>query len=334
MRINYFKLLSLSATALAFLVIVLGAYVRLSDAGLGCPDWPGCYGKILAPTSAKDVEAANAVFPERPVETGKAWKEMVHRYFASLLGLFIISMAFIAFKNRKQESQQVLLPAFLVALVIFQGMLGMWTVTLLLKPAIVTMHLLLGMLTFALLWLVSLKALNLKIEPTERQVGGLLKVWAVLALVVLYFQIALGGWTSTNYVAMHCWDFPTCQGKWLPEMDFAEGFTLWRGLGTNYEGGVLSNAAGVAVHFSHRMGALLTFFMVSVLGVFTLFAVKSRVIKITATLVILLLLTQLSLGVANVLMRLPIPIAVSHNGVAGLLLIALVTLNYVIWKKE
>lgn len=328
---TWFKVLSVAATVLALFVIVLGAYVRLSDAGLGCPDWPGCYGKVFAPTSEVDIESANSIFPERPVETGKAWKEMLHRYFASFLGLLILAMAGIAWMNRKQAGQQVWLPAFLVGLVIFQGMLGMWTVTLLLKPAVVTMHLLAGMLTAALLWLVALNSFDAKQEHCGSiDIGAPLKIWAVIALMVVYCQIALGGWTSTNYVALHCWDFPTCQGQWLPEMDLQEGFTLWRGLGANYEGGVLSNAAGVAVHFSHRIGALLTFFIVGILGITLLYTVKSRAVKLVSIIMLALLVTQLSLGVANVLLRLPIPVAVSHNGVAALLLLSLVSLNFFI----
>ncbi|MBL4607413.1 MAG: COX15/CtaA family protein [Pseudomonadales bacterium] len=328
---SWFKVLSIVATVLALVVIVLGAYVRLSDAGLGCPDWPGCYGKVFAPTSQTEIESANTVFPERPVEIAKAWKEMVHRYFASFLGLLIVAMAAIAWVNRKQAGQQVLLPVFLVGLVIFQGMLGMWTVTLLLKPVVVTMHLLAGMLTLALLWFVTLNTLQVNYERNvSTDTGRFFKIWAAFALMVVYCQIALGGWTSTNYVALHCWGFPTCQGKWLPEMDFSEGFTLWRGLGKSYEGGVLSNAAGVAVHFSHRLGALLTFFIVGSLGVTLLFAVESRIVKMVSVAVLLLLVTQLSLGVANVLLHLPIPVAVSHNGVAALLLLSLVSLNFFI----
>ena len=329
----WFRRLSIAATVLAFFVIVLGAYVRLSHAGLGCPDWPGCYGKVFAPSSAAAIESANAVFPERPVETGKAWKEMLHRYFASTLGLLIVAMAVLSWKNRKKEGQQILLPVFLVGLVIFQGLLGMWTVTLLLKPAVVTMHLLAGMLTLALLWLVVLKTNEFRPEhglPEKADLKPIIKVWAVFSMVLVYCQIALGGWTSTNYVALHCWDFPTCQGKWLPEMDLSEGFTIWRGLGTNYEGGVLSNAAGVAVHYSHRVGALLTLIIVGGLGITLLVAVRSRIVKIVALIVLSLLFVQLSLGVANVLLHLPIPVAVSHNGVAALLLLSLVSLNYFI----
>ena len=333
MNNSWFWRLSIAATVLAFFVIVLGAYVRLSHAGLGCPDWPGCYGKVFAPSSASAIESANAVFPERPVETGKAWKEMLHRYFASTLGLLIVIMAVLSWKSRKQEGQQILLPVFLVGLVIFQGLLGMWTVTLLLKPAVVTMHLLAGMLTLALLWLVVLKTSEFRPEHNSLEttdIKPLIKIWAGFALVLVYCQIALGGWTSTNYVALHCWDFPTCQGQWLPEMDLAEGFTIWRGLGTNYEGGVLSNAAGVAVHYSHRVGALLTFLIVGGLGITLIVAVRSRIVKIVALVVLSLLFVQLSLGVANVLLHLPIPVAVSHNGVAALLLLSLVSLNYFI----
>ena len=324
-----FLRISFIAALLALFVIVLGAYVRLSDAGLGCPDWPGCYGKLLAPTAATDVAAANLAFPEQPVESPKAWKEMIHRYFASSLGLFILALAGIAWKQRKTLGQQVKLPLFLVILVGFQGALGMWTVTLLLKPAIVTLHLLGGMLTLALLWWSMLTHWQNKLHQgrdTRLTVSPTVKRWALLALVVVYCQIALGGWTSTNYVALHCWDLPTCQGQWLPPTDFKEGFTLWREVGVNYEGGVLSREAGTAVHLTHRIGAVITFLVVGGLSL-ALFFSGSLAGRRFGALIAFALCVQVALGLLNIVLVLPIEVAVAHNGGAAVLLLSLVTVN-------
>lgn len=331
-----FKVLALCASVVALVVIILGAYVRLSNAGLGCPDWPGCYGKIVAPVKPHEIAQANNAYPHRPVESGKAWKEMVHRYFASFLGLLIMSLAVLAWLNRKDSTQTLGLPFFLVLLVIVQGLLGMWTVTLLLKPVIVTLHLLLGVCTLALLWLTTLKA---RLFPgfvlnKDEAVAPVLKAAAVLALLILLGQIFLGGWTSTHYAALHCWDFPTCQGQWFPKVDFAEAFSIahiQHEPGKNYEGGTLSNAGGVAVHLSHRIGALITLLTVGLFALALLLTTRSKHVKITACAIVFLLLTQVSLGISNVLLGLPLPIAVAHNGVAALLLLSLVTANYLLF---
>jgi cytochrome c oxidase assembly protein subunit 15 len=248
--------LAVITALLAFCVILMGAYVRLSDAGLGCPDWPGCYGKLLVP------EQSQAVVPEdnphaKPLHAGKAWKEMIHRYLAGTLGLLILILAILAWRNRRLPGQPLWLPSLLLALVIFQAALGMWTVTLLVKPAIVTAHLLGGFATFVLLVLLSQRLRPLSSSPplTTASTGRL----AVFGLAVLIAQISLGGWTSTNYAALGCSDFPGCYAdEFWPAMDFAEGFTLWRGLGINYEFGVLENDARAAIHMSHRIGALVT----------------------------------------------------------------------------
>ena len=346
MNQTFFRL-SLAATSLALFVVVLGAYVRLSDAGLGCPDWPGCYGQLIAPTAAPSIEIANHAFPDTPVESPKAWKEMVHRYFASTLGLLILAMAAIALKHRTKPEQQVKLSVFLVFLVCFQGALGMWTVTMLLKPVIVTLHLLGGMLTLALLFWCTLthyphylkekglkdKSLNTnnqsKLNNTSILTSPTVKCWALLALMVVYFQIALGGWTSTNYVALYCTDLPTCQGQWLPPTDFKEGFTLWHKDHTddkNYEGGVLSLEAGTAVHLTHRLGALVTLLIVGGLAL-KLFTLGSVMAKRYGLLLGFVLTTQVSLGLLNIILVLPIPIAVAHNGVAAVLLLTMIAIT-------
>lgn len=326
-----FYRLSLAATCLALCVIVLGAYVRLSDAGLGCPDWPGCYGQILAPTAEHEVHQANQAFPHRPVESHKAWKEMAHRYLASTLGFVILILAFLAIKHRRKPKQALLLPLVLVVVVCFQGALGMWTVTLLLKPAIVTLHLLGGMLTLALLsWL----TLSQKF-PKEKQLTTtkLTKNWALLALVILSIQISLGGWTSTNYVALHCYDLPTCQGEWLPPTDFKEGFKIWREVGVDYEGGVLSVEAGTAVHLTHRIGAIITLLITGFL-VILLIKMKQQLSNRLAIILTLVLATQITLGLLNIVLVLPLVIAVAHNGGAALLLITLVSINRILRTKS
>lgn len=326
-----FYRLSLSATLLTLCVIILGAYVRLSDAGLGCPDWPGCYGQILAPTAEHEVHQANQAFPDRPVESHKAWKEMAHRYLASTLGFVILILAILAIKKRREPNQAVLLPLALVLVVCFQGALGMWTVTLLLKPAIVTLHLLGGMLTLALLaWL----TLSQK-YPQKKQISTSTstKNWAILALIILSLQISLGGWTSTNYVALHCYDLPTCQGEWLPPTDFKEGFKVWRELGVDYEGGVLSVEAGTAVHLTHRIGAIITLLALGFLALL-LAREKHKSLKSLALILTIFLTSQITLGLLNIILVLPLVIAVAHNGVAALLLITLVTINRVLVKEK
>ena len=330
----FFKL-SLGACILALFVIVLGAYVRLSDAGLGCPDWPGCYGQITAPDDAEEISRARLAHPDSEIDSAKAWKEMAHRYFASILGLLILIMAFIAWKNRAQPNQPLLLPLFLVVLVIFQGLLGMWTVTLLLKPAIVTLHLITGLLTLSLLFWVVLRQPRLwqsQLEKISCSAG--LRKWAQLGLIVLAVQIFLGGWTSTNYAALYCTDFPTCQGQWIPETDFKEAFTFIRPLGINYEGGVLSNSAGVTVHLMHRIGALVTFIVIAGLTISLLVKSRNTLVKKVSAGILLLLVVQVSLGIANVLLLLPIPIAVAHNAVAALLLLSMIVLNFMLHSPQ
>ena len=314
------------ATGLALVVIVLGAYVRLSDAGLGCPDWPGCYG-VLVP-AAIDHEVAGVDFPERPVEPGKAWREMVHRYVAATLGFSIVLIALLAWLNRKQPGQPVRIPLLTLGVVIFQGMLGMWTVTLLLKPLIVMGHLLGGLTTLGLLFWLLLEDRRATHSGTAspRRIP-----WpAVIALAALVCQIALGGWVSSNYAALACPDLPTCMGQWWPEQaDFAEGFVMWRGLGVNYEFGVLEAPARVAIHFAHRLGAMTVAAVVLFVTVTYWRRSRSELLRNACAAVWLALVVQLSLGIATVWFGLPLPVATAHNGVAALLLLSLINLNNV-----
>lgn len=329
MNNKWFLRISIAACSLAFFVIVLGAYVRLSDAGLGCPDWPGCFGQLTAPDEAHEISQAVNKYPHLEVHSGKAWKEMIHRYFASTLGLLILIMAFLAWRNRHDKSQQFVLPLVLVGLVIFQGLLGMWTVTQLVRPTIVTLHLLMGLSTLSLLFWVCLKQSQLwfeKINSDEIKPG--IKSLAKFAIIVLVFQLFLGGWTSTNYVALYCPDFPTCQGVWLPETNFSEAFVFFKDPTVNYEGGSLSLEAGVTVHFLHRVGALVSTIVLSILAFLMLFKTSNVILRNLAILLLVVLSIQVSLGIANVELILPIPIAVLHNAFAALLLLSLILINY------
>lgn len=321
---GYYKL-TLFAALLALCVVLLGAYTRLGDAGLGCPDWPGCYGHIDVPEEVHEVAAAEQAFPERPVEAPKAWKEMVHRYFAGSLGLVILALALIRLFSRQITRPGKGLPVALVGLVIFQAALGMWTVTLLLKPVVVMGHLLGGFATLSLLWL--MVSMQRKWFNYDSSAMARLKPWAWLGLILLVVQISLGGWTSSNYAALACTDFPTCHGQWWPDADFGEGFVLWRGLGVNYEFGVLDNPARVAIHLTHRIGALVVFLYLAFLA-WKVTSVSRGSGRGLGVIIGSLLVIQVSLGIANVVFHLPLANAVAHNGVAALLLLSLVTLTH------
>lgn len=326
--LTLFRRLAFLAACLALVVIVLGAWVRLSAAGLGCPDWPGCYGHLTAEGAARNLDSISSAFPERPFEYSKAHKEMVHRYFASTLGFLILILAGIAIANRKDPQQPVALPIALVGLVLFQGLLGMWTVTLLLKPLIVVLHLLGGLATLALLtWLAtSRRTTSAAGEIGDPPGGQPLRKLAVVGLVVLIIQIALGGWTSSNYAALACPDFPTCQNSYWPQMDFEDAFVLWRGLGIDYEGGVLDHPARVAIHFSHRLGAILAALILAALSIAAIKQHSNAALRTAGVLLAALLIIQLILGPIMVMRALPLVLATAHNAVAALLVIATVRL--------
>lgn len=318
-----FDRLVLVATALAFCVVVVGAYVRLSDAGLGCPDWPGCYGQLSVPQTAMALQHAEQAFPDKPLQTHKAWKEMVHRYLAGTLGLLILAIFITAWRNHGKDKISLTLPAFLLALVMFQALLGMWTVTLLLKPVIVSAHLLGGMTTLALLAWLTHQRWGKPLAPSGDN-NSIQSPWARLGLVVIAVQIFLGGWTSSNYAALACAGFPQCQDAWLPDMDFAHAFHLVRQLGETADGTPLSLSALTAIHWSHRLGALLTLLY---LGWLAASLMRHRAMASWGWLLAGLLLLQITIGIGNVLLGLPLPLAVAHNAGAALLLISLVLLN-------
>jgi len=330
MKSTLFRRLCLLATAVALCVIVLGAWVRLSHAGLGCPDWPGCYGHLTVGEAVENAAHANAAYPDRPLEADKAIKEMVHRYFASGLGLLILAIAVLAWMNRRDPAQPMRLPGSLVALVVFQGLLGMWTVTLLVKPLIVTAHLVGGLATMSLLWW-----LALRVDRTTRPPGTpSLRRLAVLGLVVLAVQIMLGGWVSTNYSALACPDFPTCQRSFWPQMDFRDAFILWRGLGIDYEGGVLDHPARVAIHFVHRIGAVVTALVLGFLAWRAVRTGPSRDVRLAGGTLAALLCLQWTIGPVMVLKALPLPLATAHNAVAALLVLAVVALLRFLWTPK
>lgn len=308
------------ATLLAFCVIALGAFVRLSDAGLGCPDWPGCYGHMTVPDSVTDHAAAAQAFPDRPVEKHKAWKEMIHRYAAGTLGLLILAIAIGAWRRAARQRHSPLVPTLLLGTVVFQALLGMWTVTLLLKPVIVTSHLIGGMTTLSLLLWLFVRRNSLPLRASDG-----LRALAVFALLLVAAQIILGGWVSSNYAALVCPEFPSCRGgELLPETDFHSAFQLHRELGRTADGGLLSAAAMTAIHLSHRAGAAL------VAIITTLLAWRLRKQDETrpfGTVLLLVLLVQLGLGLTNVLASLPLHVAVAHNAGAALLLATLVVIN-------
>ncbi len=363
---RHFHRIAWLAVALALCVIVFGAFVRLSNAGLSCPDWPTCYGKAAWPTHAEQI-VDHAATQIRPVDPSKAWREQFHRHIAAGLGLLVFALALLAARKRRFGLARVIGSAALVAIaiplymqgqhlassvlvaiaeatllwaalrwsnldlaraavltlavIIFQAMLGMWTVTWLLKPVVVMGHLLGGLLTFSLLTWMAWRATDIPIR-----IGNAAKLRRMLiaGVVLLGVQIALGGWTSANYAALACGtDFPKCAGAWWPAHDFREGFVLWRGIGVDYEGGILDNQARVAIQLAHRLMALLVFGHVLALAIRLL---RSPGLRGWGALLGVLLFAQIGLGIANVLLSLPLHVAVLHNAGATALLFVLVSL--------
>ncbi len=313
---------ALFATLLAVVVVMLGAYTRLTHAGLGCPDWPGCYGFLGVPMSEHKQALAEVRFPEAPVEVAKGWYEMVHRYFAGALGLVILGLAVQALRRRGEPGQPLKLPLFLLALVTLQAAFGMWTVTLKLWPQVVTAHLLGGFATLSLLFLLTLRLSGP--APVMPRLSARLRSLAALALLLVVGQVALGGWVSSNYAAVACVDLPTCHGEWWPAMDFANGFHLTQHIGPNYLGGQLDSDARTAIHMSHRLGALLLSLVLLLLA----WRLRANGLPRLAGLLLLALALQISLGISNVVFHLPLLVAVAHNLGGAVLLLTLVLINY------
>ncbi len=363
---KHFHRIAWLAVALAMCVIVFGAFVRLSNAGLSCPDWPTCYGKAAWPTHADQV-VGHAATDIRPVEPAKAWLEQFHRHIAASLGLLVFALALLAARRRRFGLAQVIGAAALVAIaiplymqgqhvassvlvaiaeaallwaalrwsnidlartavltlavIIFQAMLGMWTVTWLLKPVVVMAHLLGGLTTFSLLAWMAWRATDIPIRVGD---AAKLRRLLLIGVVLLGVQIALGGWTSANYAALACGtDFPKCAGAWWPQHDFREGFVLWRGIGVDYEGGILDNQARIAIQLAHRVMALLVTGHLLMLAIRLL---RNPGLRGWGSLLGILLVAQVGLGIANVVMSLPLHVAVLHNAGATALLFVLVSL--------
>ena len=325
--VRYRRLIA-ATTALTFVLVILGAFVRLSDAGLGCPDWPGCYGNLTPHLSAADIRAAETIQPGGPVSMAKAWKEMVHRYLAMLVGALIAAIMCVAWRNRRAWKQSPVLASVIAGAVILQAALGAWTVTMLLKPVIVTSHLLGGITILSLLtWLHWRQAARQAAVPSWAKgiiVSEGIRPFALLALAVLVGQIALGGWVSTNYAALACADLPLCSGQFVPTMDFANAFHIVRPLGIGAEGELLTLEALRAIHWSHRVGAVIA---VLVVGGFAFALLKVASGRKAAKMLMVLLTVQVLLGLSNVWFSLPLLVSVAHNGVAALLFTLLLLIN-------
>ena len=368
---RHYHRLAWAAVLLALCVIVFGGFVRLSNAGLSCPDWPTCYGKATWPTQDHEINAANASY-ERVVEVSKAWREQFHRHIAALLGLLVLALALLAARKRALGVASVLVASGLVALsipiymgvgmaanhtlsvalvvvaelillvqalrwsnvdsarlatfalmvIIFQAVLGMWTVIWLVKPVIVMSHLMGGLLTLSLLtWLAWRTTPGSALVQAE---APRLRRLLWIGLGLLLAQIALGGWTSANYAALACGtDFPTCLGQWWPQQDYREAFVLWRGIGVDYEGGVLDGPARAAIQMSHRMLAILVVGHLLVVGIRML---RTPGLVFWGSVLLVLLTAQVTLGISNVVLGLPLWVATAHNAGAALLLFTLVGL--------
>lgn len=329
------KKLTLFSLFLAAVVIILGAYTRLTDAGLGCPDWPGCYGNLTVPLSEDKVAAANAAYPERPVEAFKAWNEMIHRYFAGTLGLCVLAIAIMAVRQRKTGTP-LKLPLILLALIIFQAALGMWTVTLNLLPVVVMGHLLGGFSVLSCLFILYLRLRRRDTSNNEvaedhsasaHSASQKLRLLAFVGIAVVVTQIALGGWTSANYAALACTEMPVCESGWQQRLDFAGAYSVPDA--DNYEFGAHDYDERVTMHIMHRAGALVTFFYILALGIAVLVSRATSVAQKRISLFMLgSLVVQVALGISNIVFMLPLAVAVMHNAVAAVLLLSLLNLVF------
>lgn len=325
-RGKHYYLVTVTA-CIAFIVIMLGAYTRLSDAGLGCPDWPGCYGNLIAPTSANSVAEINQAYPHVTVHSAKAWTEMLHRYFAGTLGLFIAIIAGLRIFQRQKIHHPNSIPIVLLALVIFQALLGMWTVTWQLIPWVVLAHLLGGLMILSCLWWFRLQISQKNYQSMIVNSTSLLS-WIRIGIIIVFLQIALGGWVSTNYAGLACIGFPFCNGQLVPAFDLSQAFSIHHVIGINYEGGVLSSSGRITIQLLHRLWALITFIYIGALSLWLLFNDYVRKLRSNAVVILILLVIQLCLGIINVTSLLPLWAAVAHNGIAMLLFLALLTLLY------
>jgi len=322
MNITTIRNLSFFGAIFTLVVISIGAWVRLTYAGLGCPDWPGCYGLLSTPDTVSEIAKAKALYPDAIIDSGKAWREMLHRYLAGILGLYVFFISFLTLKYAKHVN--IYLPIFLVLLIIVQSLLGMFTVTELVKPTIVTMHLLFGMATASLLLWNGLNIYTNKIIYNKP-----INVYILICTLALIVQIIIGGWTSTNYASLACTDFPKCAQEWWPsDMNFTKAFTVINLPDVNYEINQIDYKSKLAIHFTHRLGALiLTFLFIGLF--FYLFKIQNSVIlKKIGMIVLVFFVGQILLGISNVLFSLPITIAVMHTVNACILLMSMIILLF------
>ena len=316
------KVFSAIGVAFCFVVIGLGAWTRLADAGLGCPDWPGCYGFVTFPTTPDEIAIAENLYPDSPVEIDKIIPEVVHRWFAASLGLLAIALLFIALRENKLKVES----ATLLLVIIGQGIFGYLTVSLKLHPLIVTSHLFGAMIATSLFLVIFMK--SLKITKTY-DVLVRNKTLIIIGFVLIIFQIFLGAWTSTNYAARACLDLPYCQGQLVPDVNFKEGFNLFQSIGPNYLYGQMSNEARVAIHLTHRIGAIVVFFY----SLFMAFKLWSKETKPIIIGFLVVLFTQVFLGVNNVLSSLPLWNAVAHNIVGVMLFLSFVIMTFLGFRR-
>ena len=305
-------------------VISVGAWVRLTDAGLGCPDWPGCYGILGTPETDTEIMKAKELYPDASIDTGKAWREMFHRYLAGILGIFVFYISYLTIRYAKHVS--IIFPIALSTLIIIQSIMGMLTVTELVKPTIVTTHLVLGMSTATLLlW----NGLLIQGSKFLALIDKKLIILLILCITGLVIQIILGGWTSTNYASLACTDFPKCDNSWWPSnMDYQKGFTVFNLPDINYELAPLAYNAKGAIHFTHRFGALLLTALYLYLFAYIFFKQSNTTIKLISIIALLVFVLQIILGISNVIYSLPINIAVLHTVNASILLMSMITLLY------
>ena len=325
-----FYRMALYAALFAFLAVLFNAYSRLSQAGLGCPDWPGCYGKQFAPQTARDIDQAKQT-EEAMKPENRAWKEVVQRYIAAALGLMLIRLAVLGWQLKKRKrSQQWIIPGATTLLVFTLAVLGILTINHQFKPLVMMMQMLGGITILGLLWWIVMREQRFWKSVGTSSITRSLRPRALIALVIVAFQIALGGWSMVNYAGLACPDFPTCQGAWWPPMDFLEAFTRWRDVGMDYEGRLLNLPSATAIHMAHRLGALVTVLYVGWLSLHVLRVGNEENLCRYGLLVLVVLLFEVVLGVMQVVTHLPLAVAVTHNGVAVMLLLCLVTLYHVV----
>jgi heme a synthase len=312
--------LTLLTLFLTFDLVLFGAFTRLTDSGLGCPDWPGCYGTASPSSAAQQIGEAQAAMPTGPVTHVKAWIEMIHRYLAMAVGMLILTMTAATWLQRRRGTAvSPWWPTASLAWVCVQGAFGAWTVTLKLTPAIVTLHLLGALVLLALLCRQAVAYAQAQPDAQAAAVGPHTRAWIVAALAVLWLQVALGGWVSTNYAVLACTEFPKCQGGWWPAMDFNQGFEFWRALGKTAAGENISFAALTAIHYVHRLWAGVTFVA---LGALT-WHLHQGALRRQALWIAGLLAVQLVSGLSNVVLGWPLVGAVAHTGGAAALVAVL-----------